>query len=145
MLFAVFKAKPNREKAMRTLITAAAMAIGIAVAALPANDGPYSPHQWGQGQYAQYSDGQMDIYPNPASQRVNIVYPGLAGDAVLTVFSEDGRLMKSYQLGQTQYTRTVLNIDDLADGVYLVRVVQPNGFNYAKRLVVANSRSNPSR
>ncbi len=133
------------KKAMRTLITAAAMAIGSAVAALPANNEPYAPHQWGQGQYAQYSDGQMDIYPNPASQRVNIVYPGLTGDAVLTVFAEDGRMMKSFQLGETQYTRTVLNIDDLADGIYLVRVVQPNGFTYAKRLVVANARTTPYR
>lgn len=55
----------------------------------------------------------------------------------MSIYAEDGRLVRSIQLGETRDLRTVLNVEDLANGIYLVRVVQPSGFDYARRLVEA--------
>lgn len=112
------------------------MVMVMSTAAMAGN-GPYTTSHWGDGQYAQYNDAQMVVYPNPANDQVSITFPGLQGDATLSIYAEDGRLMRSIQLGETRDLRTILNIEDLANGIYLVRVVQPSGFDYARRLVVA--------
>lgn len=123
-------------KAMRTGSILAAVVMVMSTAAMAGN-GPYTTLHWGDGQYAQHNDAQMVVYPNPANDQVSITFPGLQGDATLSIYAEDGRLMRSIQLGETRDLRTVLNVEDLANGIYLVRVVQPSGFDYARRLVVA--------
>src|SRR5690606_39590564 len=91
--------------------------------------------------YAQQTDGQMGIFPNPASGGVNIVYPGLEGKATLAIVAGDGRVMRRMDIGQTGAARTVVDISGLANGSYWVRITQPGGFDYARRLVVAQSAS----
>lgn len=122
---------------MRTLFFAAAVAVSVTAAAFSTGDGPFTKGTWNTGQYAQQVDGQMGIFPNPASDEVNIVYPGLEGKATLTIVAGDGRVMRRMDIGQTDAARTLVDISSLANGAYLVRITQPNGFDYAKRLVVA--------
>ncbi|MCO6482957.1 MAG: T9SS type A sorting domain-containing protein [Flavobacteriales bacterium] len=102
-----------------------------------AGSGQYTTSGWTEGQYAQQADAPVVIYPNPVIDQVNITFPGLQGDATVSIFAGDGRLMRSIQVGETRDARTVLNLGGMANGVYLVRVVQPSGFDYARRLVVA--------
>ena len=123
-------------KTMRTGSILAAVVMVMSTAAM-AGSGQYTTNGWADGQYAQQADAPVVIYPNPAIDQVNITFPGLQGDATLSIFAEDGRLMRSIQVGETRDERTILNVGGLANGVYWVRVVQPSGFDYARRLVVA--------
>lgn len=123
---------------MRTVILAAAVAVGFSTAAMPANDGSFTTHHWTNGQYAQQANGPVDVYPNPASNRVNIIFPGLTGEAVVALFAEDGRLVQEFTVGETQATRSVPDISNLKNGVYFIRVIQPSGFDLTRRLMVAN-------
>lgn len=123
---------------MRTVLFAAAVAAAFTTAARPANDGSFTTQHWTTGQYAQQSTGPVDVFPNPASDRVNIVFPGLAGEAVVAVIAEDGRLMQERTVGETRGTRFVLDISGLENGFYLIRVIQPSGLDLTRRLVVAN-------
>ena len=131
-------------KAMRSVIFAAAVAATLSTAAMPGSDGPFTTNNWTSGLYSQQVDGPVNVFPNPASQQVNVVYPGLTGEATLTIVAEDGRIMRSMQIGQTNGTRSVIDINSLSNGVYLVRVEQPNGFNISRRLIVSGSAQSPS-
>lgn len=123
---------------MRTVIFAAAVAVALSAAAMPGNDGPYTTTHWTNGQYAQQSSGIVNIFPNPASDRVNITFPGLTGEATVSLIAEDGRLMRSMNIGDTRSVRSVMDIGSLENGLYLICVVQPNGLDVTRRLMVAN-------
>ena len=122
----------------------AAVAIALSTAAMPGNDGPFTTTHWTSGLYAQQADGPVNVFPNPASQQVNIVYPGLTGEATVTIVAEDGRIMRSMQVGQTNGTRSVIDLNNLANGIYLVRVEQPSGLNIARRLIVSSAAQSTS-
>lgn len=122
----------------------AAVAVALSTAAMPGNDGPFTTTHWTSGLYAQQVDGAVNVFPNPASQQVNIVYPGLSGEATVTIMAEDGRIMRSILVGQTYGTRSVIDLNGLSNGVYFVRVEQPNGMNLTKRLMVASAAQSVS-
>jgi hypothetical protein len=128
----------NNHNAMRTLILSAAMAAALPLVAMPGNDGPFATDHWTEGQYAQQELGPVGIYPNPASGSVNIIYPGLTGEATVSVIAEDGRLMRSFEVGDVHDARSLVNINDLRNGLYFVRVIQPSGLDITRTLVVAN-------
>lgn len=129
----------NQNKiAMRTLLIAAAMATTMSVAAFSGGDGPFTTQHWTDGQYAQQDLGQVGIFPNPASGQVSIAYPGLTGEATVSIIAEDGRVMRKIGVGETHAVRSVLPIGDLRNGIYFIRVVQPSGLDLMKRLVVVN-------
>ncbi|MBZ0204868.1 MAG: T9SS type A sorting domain-containing protein [Flavobacteriales bacterium] len=129
---------------MRTMTFIAAVAVALSTAAMPGSDGPYTSNHWTNGQYAQQLSGPVNIFPNPASQQVNVVYPGLMGEATLTIVAEDGRIMRSMHIGQTNGTRSVIDLNNLANGVYLVRVEQPSGLNISRRLIVSSAAQSVS-
>lgn len=124
---------------MRTMIFIAAVAVALSTAAMPGNDGPFTTSGWTSGLYAQRTDGPVNVYPNPASQQVNVIYPGLTGEATLTIVAEDGRIMRSMQIGETNGTRSVIDLNGFANGVYFVRVEQPSGMDITRRLMVASA------
>ncbi|HRN36857.1 MAG TPA: T9SS type A sorting domain-containing protein [Flavobacteriales bacterium] len=124
---------------MRTWILSAAMAATLPLVAMPGNDGPFITDHWTNGQYAQAELGPVGVFPNPANSQVNIVYPGLTGEATVSILAEDGRMMRSFEVGDVQDARSVVRIDDLRNGLYLVRVIQPSGLDLTRMLVVANN------
>ncbi|MFZ1616887.1 MAG: T9SS type A sorting domain-containing protein [Flavobacteriales bacterium] len=129
---------------MRTMIFIAAVATALSTAAMPGNDGPFSTSQWTNGLYAQQSDAQVGIFPNPASGQVNVIYPGLTGEATLTLITEDGRILRRQEIGQTEATLTQVDLSTLSNGICIVRVEQPSGMSISRRLVVSDAAQSVS-
>lgn len=122
----------------------AAVAVALSTAAMPGSDGPFTTSEWTSALYAQQIDGPLTVFPNPASQQVNIIFPGMTGEATLTIVAGDGRIMRSMQIGQTEGTRTIIDLNGLANGVYFVRVEQPGGTDISRRLLVASASQSVS-
>lgn len=126
---------------MRTFILAAAVMVAFSTAARASEDGPFSTSDWTSGLYSQQTDGPVSLFPNPASHQVNIVFPGLTGEATVSIMAEDGQLLDSFQVDQTAGTRSVYDTDNLPNGTYMVRVLQENGSQNTVRLMVANDNA----
>lgn len=85
-------------------------------------------------------DNQMFVYPNPASDFVNIKYTiANAGEVTIDIINVNGELvapvLNTDSAPGTVHTAT-LNVTDLADGVYLVRM-KSGDTQSATRLVIA--------
>ena len=130
---------------MRTFILAAAVMVAFSTAARASEDGPFTTSNWTSGLYAQQTAGPVSLFPNPASNQVNIVYPGLTGEATVSIFAEDGRLIDQFQVDQTAGTQTEYNTDNLPSGTYLVSVMQADGGRNTVRLMVANDNASLRR
>ena len=115
--------------------------VAFSTAARASEDGPFSTSDWNIGQYAQQTKGPVSLFPNPASNQVNIVYPGLTGEATVSIFAEDGRLIDQFQVNQTAGTQTKYNTDNLPSGTYLLSVMQANGSQNTLRFMVANDNA----
>jgi hypothetical protein len=70
--------------------------------------------------------------------RITLAYPGLTGEATVSVMAEDGRVMRTLIVGETHAARSVLQIGNLRNGIYFIRVEQPSGLDLMRRLVVVN-------
>jgi hypothetical protein len=73
------------------------------------------------------------LYPNPAKGIVNINAPQLSGDAVVSIFDINGRviMMQKVSLNNT----ASLIIDQITSGVYLVQVAG-EGFTKTTKLII---------
>lgn len=47
--------------------------------------------------------------------------------------------MRSFEVGETQASRSLVDIGDLRTGFYIIRVIQPSGLDLARTLVEANT------
>ena len=81
---------------------------------------------------------ELELFPNPAKNEVNIHLHGLESEANLTIFDQFGRTVWSQQLAEGQHA---LNIDldevQFMNGIYFVHAVSTDGQRIAQRLVVA--------
>jgi hypothetical protein len=68
--------------------------------------------------------GNITIYPNPASDFINIETNGLIADEVI-IINEKGQVVKSFDKKSQLYDN--LDISDLIDGVYYVVVHDAKG------------------
>lgn len=74
----------------------------------------------------------VEIYPNPASNYVNIVIPGNTAKIQLAVFSSDNKLVYSENL---QGSSSLLDVSSLKPGIYILRFAIGSDIT-TKRLVV---------
>ncbi|MGY6562055.1 MAG: T9SS type A sorting domain-containing protein, partial [Luteibaculaceae bacterium] len=75
----------------------------------------------------------ITIFPNPASNQVNISYTGsLAERVALTIFDLSGKAVGSAVINQNQQ---VVDISGLAQGIYLFRIETPTT-SQTKRVAV---------
>ncbi len=66
------------------------------------------------------TDAQIQIYPMPASDQVTIQHKQSTENSMITLYSLDGRILQ--QVRATPFTlQTQLNIQNLANGVYIIR------------------------
>ncbi len=79
------------------------------------------------------SFGDLTLYPNPSTGLVWLKAPWLTGEAVeITVLGTDGRVLRQHRAPATE----AIDLSDLPQGLYLLRVVQ--GLNAATRSLLLN-------
>lgn len=91
----------------------------------------------GNSGHAFETTAHIDVYPNPASDKVNIEFTGLEGNVSVTILDHLGRTVYATQLEQgTNSLQLDLGKNTYRNGIYLVSVVA-NGESLTKRLVIA--------
>ncbi len=68
---------------------------------------------------------EINLYPNPAGNELNIVYNSAADIKTVSIYNMIGTVQNVYKT--TADTGTALNLDNLSPGVYLVRLMNSNG------------------
>lgn len=69
-----------------------------------------------------YSGREVNVFPNPVSSSVQLSIAGnLKHDISGTIYSSDGRLVKSFLIPVTQKS-VQLDFSDLANGIYAVKI-----------------------
>lgn len=77
-------------------------------------------------------ESDINIYPNPAADEIQINFESLAGDASISIFDINGRIMYEESVeGQGNYHRQV-QINNWAKGVYLVKIESGDSFEVRK-------------
>jgi hypothetical protein len=78
------------------------------------------------------NEKQIDIYPNPARDKVTVVYPYAGIPVTLTLFSANGSAVKTTTLINNE---TQVDVSSLLPGVYILRFRSAEAVN-VKRLVI---------
>ena len=76
----------------------------------------------------------MSLYPNPAVDKTTLTINGLDNEATITITDELGRVVNTMSIA-AQQTNVTINTDNLASGVYYVKVVSNNTANTQKLIV----------
>ncbi|MDY4861641.1 MAG: T9SS type A sorting domain-containing protein, partial [Candidatus Onthomorpha sp.] len=74
----------------------------------------------------------MTVYPNPASERATIAVSGVESGAKIVVSDMQGRVILSDNMANDTYE---LSVDNLASGVYYIRVIDGNTIHTQKLIV----------
>lgn len=69
-------------------------------------------------------DASLSLYPNPASDRINI--DGINGPATATLLAANGRTVLSQTLANPGSRTATLDVSALAPGAYFLRIVTPS-------------------
>jgi len=78
------------------------------------------------------NEKQIDIYPNPARDMVNVVYPYAGIPVTVTLYSANGSAVKTITLSNNE---TQVDVSSLQPGVYILRFRSAEAVN-VKRLVI---------
>lgn len=80
---------------------------------------------------------ELELFPNPASGKVNIHLHGLEGESMLTIYDHLGRTVWSQQV-EDEHDALQLDLNNgiFNNGIYLVSVIS-QGERLTKRLVIA--------
>ena len=80
----------------------------------------------------------LKLYPNPAEKQAFLDIDGdRFGEVKLAVFDLYGKKMKSYRVPNEGVRKVSLNVKDLKEGTYLIRIESQKQGAVSKRLVVA--------
>jgi hypothetical protein len=84
------------------------------------------------------NDIGIDIFPNPASDDVTVIFSSTGNSMQLELIESTGRLVRNETLAATALGigRSTLSIDDLAPGAYLLRIISSDGEQGTRRLIV---------
>ncbi len=75
----------------------------------------------------------LDIYPNPAKNKVTISVPAIAGDATITILSATGAVAATHNISNGKAT---IDVSSLASGVYAVKVQTDEGKVSSAKLTI---------
>ncbi|MDG1501704.1 MAG: T9SS type A sorting domain-containing protein, partial [Ulvibacter sp.] len=79
-------------------------------------------------------DSGIILYPNPANQTVNISVTQASGNANVSIFDINGRLIITKEISLD--TTTSLDVSQVKSGVYLVQVTAQEGFTKTTKLII---------
>ena len=80
----------------------------------------------------------IKVYPNPAMQIVNVELSGFSGTATIQLHNLQGKLMQQQKLltGPEKATLQQLNVSKLANGTYLITVMDEKGNRKTEKVVI---------
>ncbi len=68
-------------------------------------------------------ESKIKIFPNPATEILNIELTGINYDVLLSVLSPDGKLIQKQKASPVNHTiQSQLNLSELQKGIYLLKV-----------------------
>lgn len=78
----------------------------------------------------------MNVYPNPASENINVTFEAMNAEYVVSVLDIQGRMIATKVLSGVNGTQEVaFGTENMAKGSYIVRIAS-NGFSATKNVVV---------
>ena len=80
----------------------------------------------------------IKLYPNPATQLVNVELSGFSGNTTIQLHNLQGKLMQQQKLliGPEKATLQQLNVSKLANGTYLISVMDEKGNRKTEKVVI---------
>ena len=79
----------------------------------------------------------MNVYPNPASNNVNVVLTGVKGQTMITVHDMSGKAVSSMRVNIDDNDQIInLPVDNYSQGIYFIKVVNGNAV-MTKKLIIA--------
>lgn len=77
------------------------------------------------------SVGDITMYPNPATSALNLVFDANADIKNIAIYNIIGKQVNMFRVGGS--TSASLNVENLSDGIYFVRLMNSNGEVVATR------------
>ncbi|HVX00304.1 MAG TPA: T9SS type A sorting domain-containing protein [Candidatus Babeliaceae bacterium] len=77
-----------------------------------------------EGIASHLNTNDIKIYPNPADNNITVSYPENSGIEKILLFDVTGKLIST---NKAQGNNATINLEDLASGVYFIRLLDPNG------------------
>lgn len=79
----------------------------------------------------------MNVYPNPASNNVNVVLTGVKGQTMITVHDMSGKAVSSMRVDIDDNGQIInLPVDNYSQGIYFIKVINGNAV-MTKKLIIA--------
>ncbi len=81
---------------------------------------------------------QVSVFPNPTAEILNFKF-NLTTEQLVSaeLFDETGKLMVSKDFGKLQgESQQILNINNIAKGIYFIKVTTPSGISEIKKIVI---------
>lgn len=76
----------------------------------------------------------VNVYPNPANDVINLTVLGDELSYNVMIFNQLGQIVKSLT---TQENLTTINVADLNQGIYLVKISSSSGETFTKKIVIS--------
>jgi hypothetical protein len=76
----------------------------------------------------------LRVYPNPVTTTLNIAF-GHSGNAKLSLYTVDGRLVQTTQLSVTAGQIHSVNVNQLKPGLYYLEVFYSDGKRIVEKLI----------
>ena len=77
----------------------------------------------------------LDLYPNPAGDKLNVLYTNLAGkSATVIIYDVVGRVMQQTPIS-TQANRSEIDVQSLVPGLYILELRSEDGFSARKQFL----------
>jgi len=77
-----------------------------------------------------HNNANIQLYPNPASNEVNLVYEGLSDVKTIAVYNLIGKVMSVYRVNGTSAN---LDLENVPSGIYFARLMNAQGDVLATR------------
>lgn len=77
-------------------------------------------------------DSDMQLYPNPSNDFINIQLPDANDVYSVKIFSADGRMLFAKEI---RSNNTKIDIQNLSIGYYIIQIQSNNGLNFKKKIV----------
>lgn len=86
--------------------------------------------------FEEYTEPKFTVFPNPATDNINLTFGQVVGDVLVSVIAVDGTLVSQEMLSDVFNKNFAVSTEGMENGVYIVEVTN-EGSATAERIVVA--------